>query len=57
MFGENYEEHFFVFKITSIIIFLGSFISVLYYLGIMQYIIGKIAWFMQKCLNTTAAEV
>ena len=57
VFGENYEEHFFVFKITSIIIFLGSFISVLYYLGIMQYIIGKIAWFMQKCLNTTAAEV
>jgi hypothetical protein len=23
----------------------------------MQYVIGKIAWLMQKCLNTTAAEV
>jgi len=23
----------------------------------MQYIIGKIAWLMQVCLNTTAAEV
>jgi hypothetical protein len=23
----------------------------------MQYIIGKIAWFMQQCLHTTAAEV
>lgn len=47
----------FLFKITSIIIFLGSVINVLYYLGVMQYIIGKIAWLMQKCLDTTAAEV
>lgn len=29
----------------------------LYYLGAMQYIIGKVAWLMQICLNTTAAEV
>lgn len=47
----------FVYQVTSIIIFLGSVISVLYYLGVMQYIIGKIAWVMQKCLHTTAAEV
>jgi nucleoside permease NupC len=47
----------FVLKVTSIIIFLGSVINVLYYLGVMQYIIGKIAWLMQKCLDTTAAEV
>ena len=44
-------------QVTSIIIFLGSVINVLYYLGVMQYIIGKIAWLMQRCLNTTAAEV
>ncbi|CAF3604560.1 unnamed protein product [Rotaria socialis] len=56
VFGKAYEDHFFVFKITSIIIFLGSVINALYYLGVMQYIIGKIAWLMQKCLNTTAAE-
>ncbi|CAF1458365.1 unnamed protein product [Adineta steineri] len=43
-------------KVTSIIIFLGAVINVLYYLGVMQYVIGKIAWFMQKTLNTTAAE-
>jgi nucleoside permease NupC len=46
-----------ILKITSIIIFLASVINVLYYLGIMQYVIGKIAWIMQKCLDTTAAEV
>jgi pyrimidine nucleoside transport protein len=45
------------YQVTSIIIFLGSVINVLYYLGVMQYIIGKIAWFMQQCLHTTAAEV
>ncbi|UJR35986.1 hypothetical protein I4U23_028726 [Adineta vaga] len=56
VFGESYEDHFYVFKVTSIIIFLGSVINVLYYLRVMQYIIGKIAWLMQKCLNTTAAE-
>ncbi|CAF1009470.1 unnamed protein product [Adineta steineri] len=56
VFGVNYEDHFYVFKVTSIIIFLGSVINVLYYLGAMQYIIGKIAWLMQKCLDTTAAE-
>ena len=46
-----------VYQVTSVIIFLGSVISVLYYMGVMQYIIGKIAWLMQKCLHTTAAEV
>ncbi|CAF3986472.1 unnamed protein product [Adineta steineri] len=56
VFGKTFEEHFFVFKVTSIIIFLGAVINVLYYLGVMQYVIGKIAWFMQKTLNTTAAE-
>ncbi len=42
---------------SSIIIFLGAVINVLYYLGAMQYVIGKIAWVMQNCLGTTAAEV
>lgn len=35
-------------QVTSIIIFLGSVINVLYYLGVMQYVIGKIAWIMQN---------
>lgn len=57
VFGDTYEQHFYVFKVTSIIIFLAAVINVLYYLGVMQYIIGKVAWLMQKCLDTTAAEV
>jgi nucleoside permease NupC len=59
IFKKIYELILFLFllKITSIIIFLGAVINVLYYLGVMQYIIGKIAWLMQKCLSTTAAEV
>ncbi|CAF1367332.1 unnamed protein product [Adineta steineri] len=56
VFGKTFEEHFFVSKITSVIIFLGAVINVLYYLGVMQYVIGQIAWFSQKSLNTTAAE-
>ncbi|CAF1496655.1 unnamed protein product, partial [Didymodactylos carnosus] len=56
VYGQNYLDHFFVFKITSIIIFLAAIIGVLYYYGIIQAIISKIAWFLQYLLNTTAAE-
>ena len=57
VFGANYEDHFFAFKVSSSIIFLSSVFNMLYYLGVMQYIICKIAWLMKNCLNTTAAEV
>ena len=38
------------------IIFFSSFISVLYYLGVMPLIISKIAWLMQITMGTSAAE-
>ncbi len=33
VFGENFSEHFFAFKVLPTIIFFSSFITVLYYLG------------------------
>ncbi|CAF1263128.1 unnamed protein product, partial [Didymodactylos carnosus] len=56
VYGESFKDHYFVFRLTSIIIFFGAVINILYYWGAMQWIIAKIAWLMQHVLNTTAAE-
>ncbi|XP_020630749.1 solute carrier family 28 member 3-like isoform X2 [Orbicella faveolata] len=56
VFGENYTEHFFAFKVLPIIIFFSSVISLCYYVGIMQLIIKKIAWLMQITMKTSGVE-
>ncbi|ELU00800.1 hypothetical protein CAPTEDRAFT_72506, partial [Capitella teleta] len=56
VFGLHYEEHLFAFKVMPVVIMFCATISALYYLGIMQAIIGKIAWLMQKTLQTSATE-
>ena len=37
-------------------IYFSSVIAVLYYLGTMQVVIKKIAWLMQKTMQTSASE-
>jgi len=56
VFGEGFLEHYIAFKVLTVIIFFSSFISVLYYLGVMPLIITKIAWLMQVTMGTSAAE-
>ncbi|XP_068755204.1 solute carrier family 28 member 3-like isoform X1 [Montipora capricornis] len=56
VFGDNFATHYIAFKILTVIIFFSSFISVLYYLGVMPLIIAKIAWLMQITMGTSAAE-
>lgn len=46
----------FAISVLTIIIFFSSLISVLYYLGIMQFIIKVIGGFLSKVLGTTKAE-
>ncbi|CAI4226565.1 unnamed protein product [Auanema sp. JU1783] len=46
----------FFFTSLQVVIFFGSVVSVLYYIGIMQLILKKMAWFMQMTLSTTATE-
>lgn len=43
-------------QVLPIIIYFSSFISVLYYLGAMQWLIYKISWLMQLSLGTSATE-
>ena len=43
-------------QVLPVVIFLSSVVSVLFYAGVMQYIIRKMAWMMQLTMATTAAE-
>lgn len=46
----------FAFKVLPTIIFFSSLMSVLYYLGVMQWVVKGIAWVMQRSLGTSGAE-
>ncbi len=56
VFGEAFKEHFFAFKVLPTIIFFSCFMSILYYLGVMQWLVKSLAWVMQKTLGTSGAE-
>ncbi|MCI0362165.1 MAG: NupC/NupG family nucleoside CNT transporter [Planctomycetaceae bacterium] len=56
VFGEHYADHYFAFKVLPTIIFFSCFMTVLYYLGIMQLVVKWMAWVMQKTLGTSGAE-
>jgi CNT family concentrative nucleoside transporter len=47
---------YFAFSVLPTIIFFSSLMSVLYYLGIMQWIVRGLAWGMQRTLRTSGAE-
>jgi len=46
----------FAFMVLPTIIFFSSLMSVLYYLGVMQWIVRGIAWVMQRTMGTSGAE-
>uniref|UniRef100_UPI001958FA42 NupC/NupG family nucleoside CNT transporter n=1 Tax=Desulforadius tongensis TaxID=1216062 RepID=UPI001958FA42 len=57
--GPKFQEQFgfiFAFQVLPVIIFFSALISVLYYLGIMQWIIKIIGGGLSKLLGTTKAE-
>ncbi|XP_023376752.1 sodium/nucleoside cotransporter 1 [Pteropus vampyrus] len=43
-------------RVLPIIVFFSCVMSVLYYVGLMQWVILKIAWLMQVTMGTTATE-
>ena len=47
---------FFAFQVLPTIIFFASFMTILYYLGIMQKIVQGMAWVMQRFMRTSGAE-
>ncbi|XP_030558353.1 solute carrier family 28 member 3 [Drosophila novamexicana] len=46
----------FAFAILPVIFFFSFFISVLYYLGAMQWVVIKLGWILQAILGTTVCE-
>ncbi|XP_006902028.1 PREDICTED: solute carrier family 28 member 3-like [Elephantulus edwardii] len=56
VFGEKYTDHFFAFKILPIIVFFSTVMSMLYYLGLMQWIIRKVGWLMLVTMGTSPVE-
>ncbi|XP_069758836.1 sodium/nucleoside cotransporter 1 isoform X2 [Narcine bancroftii] len=56
VFGENLIDGIFAFQALPIVVFFSSVMSILYYLGVMQWIIIKIAWLMQITMGTSATE-
>lgn len=50
------KEKVFAFAILPVIFFFSFFISMLYYLGTMQWVIMKLGWVLQSILGTTVCE-
>ena len=46
----------FAFQVLPIVIFIASFFSILYYLGVMQWIVKAMAIGMQKIMGVSGAE-
>lgn len=56
LFGENFREHFFAFKVLPTIVFISSLSYLLFYLGVTQKIVSSIAWVMKKVMNISGSE-
>ncbi|RLT07129.1 MAG: NupC/NupG family nucleoside CNT transporter [Planctomycetota bacterium] len=56
VFGENFRDHYFAFKVLPTIIFFSALMSVLYHLGIMQFVVRILSYVMQATLGTSGAE-
>lgn len=56
VFGDRYADFYFAFRVLPTIIFFSSLMSILYHLGIMQFIVRVLGRIMQVTLQTSGAE-
>ncbi|XP_010080453.1 PREDICTED: sodium/nucleoside cotransporter 1-like, partial [Pterocles gutturalis] len=56
VFGNTLIEDVFAFQSLPIVVFFSCVTSMLYYLGIMQWLIIKISWLLQASMGTTPTE-
>ena len=56
VFGDNLDDHRFAFKVLPVVVFFSTFVSVLYHLGVMQFIIRYLGRFLSICMGTAPAE-
>ncbi|XP_074955816.1 sodium/nucleoside cotransporter 1-like isoform X2 [Phalacrocorax aristotelis] len=56
VFGNTLITEVFAFQTLPIVVFFSCVMSILYYLGVMQWLIIKISWLLQVSMGTTPAE-
>ncbi|NXF51304.1 S28A1 protein, partial [Oceanites oceanicus] len=56
VFGNTLIEEVFAFQALPIVVFFSCVMSILYYLGVMQWLIVKISWLLQVSMGTTSPE-
>ncbi len=58
VFGDALMDNGFSFalNVLPLIIFMGSFFAVLYHLGIVQWVVGGLAWVLSRTMRLSAAE-
>jgi len=59
VFGENFEDNLgftVALNVLPVIVFIGAMMSVLYYLGIMQRVVGTVGGWLHKLLGTSQPE-
>jgi len=56
VFGDDFAHHLFAFKVLPTIIFFSAMITVLYYLGVLQWIVNLMARLMVKTMGTSGSE-
>ncbi|KAJ8285429.1 hypothetical protein GJAV_G00026700 [Gymnothorax javanicus] len=56
VFGDKFMDHFFAFKVLPIVVFFSTVISMLYYVGFMQWLILKVGFVMHITMGTSPAE-
>jgi CNT family concentrative nucleoside transporter len=56
VFGDNFKDHFFAFRVLPSIIFFAALMQALYYLGVMQRIVRGLGFVVQRTLGTTGPE-
>ncbi|CAN9499297.1 unnamed protein product [Ophioblennius macclurei] len=56
VFGSDLIVNVFAFQAMPIVVFFSSVMSILYFLGVMQWVILKISWAMQITMGTSATE-
>uniref|UniRef100_A0A672IYY9 Sodium/nucleoside cotransporter n=1 Tax=Salarias fasciatus TaxID=181472 RepID=A0A672IYY9_SALFA len=56
VFGDSYMDHFFVFQLMPILVFISSVTSILHYIGFIPWLIRKIGFIMQVTMGTSPAE-
>ena len=56
VFGDAFEEHFMAFSVLPAIIVYSALTAILFYLGILQWIVKGFAWVMARVMNASGSE-